>query len=738
MSQGKIELTENALRVLKRRYLAKDKNGEVIEEPEGMFERVARAVAGAEKNWGGKDAEKEWYEKFYGMMASLKFLPNSPTLMNAGRELGQLSACFVLPVMDSMESIFDSLKSAAMIHKSGGGTGFSFSRLRPKNDVVKTTGGIASGPVSFMKVYNGSTEVIKQGGTRRGANMGILRVDHPDIRAFITSKLESGELENFNISVAITDEFMSALEEDRESPLINPRNGEEVGKQSAREIFDLIADTAHRSGEPGVVFIDKIDEANPTPELGKIESTNPCGEQPLLPYESCNLGSINLAKFVKDGGIDMKGLREITEKAVRFLDDVIEINKYPLEEIERMTKENRKIGLGVMGFADLLMSLDVPYDGDEALRMGEKIMSIIAEEAKKASQRLAEERGPFSNFERSTHKDEKPIRNATLTTIAPTGSISIIAGCSSGIEPLFALVFKRKILDGEEFLEGNSIFEKRARGEKFYSEQLMKRVANTGSIKNMEELSDDVRRVFVTALDISPEWHIKMQAAFQKYVDNAVSKTVNFPNDATVGDVKKVYMQAYKLECKGVTIYRYGSRAAQVLYVGEEKGRKEIKPRPRPITTVGTTVKIRTGCGNLYVTINEDNEGLFEIFSQLGKAGGCADSQTEAISRMTSLALRCGIEAGFIIRQLKSIRCPNPVMTPEGMVLSCPDAIAKALERYLRDREEGGAIKITPTLDEFAEEDVRGMVEVCPECGDALFPEGGCLACPSCGYTKCG
>jgi ribonucleoside-diphosphate reductase alpha chain len=482
-----------------------------------------------------------------------------------------------------------------------------------------------------------------------------------------------------------------------------------------------------------VVFIDRINESNPTPDLGKIESTNPCGEQPLLPYESCNLGSINLAKFAKGGGIDEKGLREVTRKAVRFLDDVIEINRYPIEEIEEMTKGNRKIGLGVMGFGDLLMELGIPYDSGEALSMGERLMSIIAEEAKKASKKLAEERGPFPNLERSIFKE--PIRNATLTTIAPTGSISIIAGCSSGIEPLFALVFKRKILDGEEFFEVNPVFEKIAKEEKFYSEELMKRVANTGSIRDMD-LSDDLKRVFATALDVSPEWHIKMQAAFQKHIDNAVSKTVNFPNDATVDDVKKVYMLAYKLGCKGVTIYRYGSRAEQVLYIGEEK--KGIKPRPRPITTVGTTVKIRTGCGNLYVTINEDDEGLFEVFSQLGKAGGCADSQTEAISRLTSLALRSGIEATFIIKQLRSIRCPNPVMTPEGMVLSCPDAIAKAIERYMREKERGVAIKVGPTLEEFSEEEVQGMVEVCPECGDALFPESGCLACPSCGYTKCG
>jgi len=741
-----VELTENAIRVLERRYLRKDEEGKVIETPEEMFRRVAHNVAMSEEIYGGNAEKME--EEFYEIMSNLYFLPNSPTLMNAGTSIQQLSACFVLPVEDSMDKIFETLKHTALIHQSGGGTGFSFSRIRPKGDIARSTGGVASGPISFMKVFNSATDVIKQGGRRRGANMGILRVDHPDIMEFISCKEDTSELTNFNISVAVTDEFMEKVKKGEEYNLINPRTGEAAGKLNAAEVFNKIVENAWKTGEPGVIFIDEINRHNPTPHVGEIESTNPCGEQPLLPYESCNLGSINLSKFVEKGEINWDKLGHVTRTAVRFLDDVIDMNKYPIPEIEKMTKANRKIGLGVMGFADMLIKLSIPYNSEKALETAERVMSFIQEEAKKASIELGLERGSFPNFKGSIYDGKyEAMRNATVTTIAPTGSISIIAGCSSGIEPLFAISFIRNVLDkGDRLHETNPYFEQIARDMGFYSEELMDKIAeNNGSVQGLDEVPEEVQRIFVTALDISPEWHVRMQAAFQKYVDNATSKTINLPENATVDDVRNAYLLAYELKCKGITVYRQGSRPEQVITTGKEEEKESIAPRPRPPVVRGVTRKIATGCGNLYVTMNEDEQGLFEVFARLGKAGGCADAQLEAVGRLVSLCLRSGVKPTEIVRQLKAIRCPNPLLARGGPVLSCPDAIAKALEDYIKGREipqparldlfEGVAEKKEERKVKYTE---KAPVGVCPDCGSPLVYEEGCRICKQCGYSTCG
>jgi ribonucleoside-diphosphate reductase alpha chain len=1134
-----LKLSPAAIAVLKKRYLRKDEKGNVIETPEEMFRRVAKAIAEAEEK--GKE---EWAEKFYQLMESLDFLPNSPTIMNAGTPIGQLSACFVIPVEDDMASIFEAVKATALIHQSGGGTGFSFSRLRPKGDVVRSTGGIASGPVSFMRVFDTATDVIKQGGClsartwvrtpnglqrlssflnsppmgenpvhqevlgrdgfepaflaqdngmaevyciktdlglcleatynhlirvvtedgqigwkmaeeirpgdllvvrlggysgydaplppcpplilpermnpdlaelvgyfiasgglstlsgkperlafsvphdtpdverwleetlrkfglnpvrekdndasslivvhsvalaewwqkagldkkaevpaairtaspeslraflrglfegagdilpngqvrlssiskelieqvqqlllalgivsqvteverkgnglganpryelrishrpslllfsrtigfrselkrqrleeqlsaeklqpmlkdelvredyvytrvtgvekgraytmdievvgsefvangflvhnrRRGANMGILRVDHPDILEFISCKEKEGAFANFNISVAITERFMQALKEDGEYELVNPRNGEVVKRLKAREVFAKIVEGAWRNGEPGVIFLDRINQFNPTPHLGQIESTNPCGEQPLLPYESCNLGSINLSHMVTDDGqIDWEKLERTVKLAVRFLDDVITVNKLPLPQIEEATLRTRKIGLGVMGFADMLIKLGIPYDSEEALSVAERVMEAIAYWSKEESVELAKERGPFPAFEGSIYTQGKlpfpepnsssfdwaglverikkyGIRNAATTTIAPTGSISIIAGCSSGIEPLFALAFTRKhILDEDSFPEINPLFEKVARERGFYNLKIMRKVAETGRIQDMEEIPPDVRRIFVTALDIAPEWHVRMQAAFQRWTDNSISKTINLPFEAKLEDVEKAILLAYELGCKGVTVYRDRSRETQVLNVGVEEKVEEVKaaqpglpgilsPRPRPLITRGTTEKIPLGCGrNLYVTVNEDQVGLCEVFLQVGKSGGCVASQSEAIGRLISLALRSGINPQAIIKQLKGIRCPAPTWHNGGPILSCADAIAKAMERYMKAQrgEETTAPAAVPSSKPTSVVDF-GLSPECPECGSLLEFSEGCVICRNCGYSQCG
>jgi ribonucleoside-diphosphate reductase alpha chain len=736
-----IKLSDNALRVLERRYLTKDGEGKVIETPQELFRRVARHIASAELIYNPKADASLYEEAFYQLMESLEFLPNSPTLMNAGRELGQLSACFVLPIVDSMESIFDAVKYTALIHKSGGGTGFSFSRLRPERDRVGSTGGIASGPVSFMRVFDTTTDVIKQGGMRRGANMAILNVEHPDILRFIEAKINPEALTNFNLSVAVTDKFMKAVEKGTDYNLVNPRTGEVMDKLNAKEVFDKIVDMAWRTGDPGIVFIDEINRHNPTPKLGKIESTNPCGEQPLLPFESCNLGSINLSKMVadKDGQpyINYDKLSQTVKLAVRFLDNVIEVNQFPLPDIEKMTKTTRKIGLGVMGFADMLIQLGIPYDSEQGLVVAEEIAHFISEEADKASIELAQERGVFPAFQESIYNvpDGPRFRNASRTTIAPTGSLSIIANCSSGIEPLFALSYMRHILEGEEFIEVNPYFEEMAKSGGFYSPDLMKQLAAGKKLKDVEEVPEEIKRLFITAHDISPEWHVKMQAAFQKFTDSAVSKTVNFPHDATPEDVAKVYMLAYQEGLKGITIYRDRSRESQVLTVGEgvKKAEGKLAPRKRPKVTRGVTERVNTGCGYIYVTVNFDQQGISEVFSTLGKAGGCAAAQLEAISRLTSLALRSGIDIESIVKHLRGIRCPSIAWEQGHAILSCADAIASVLEKYIREKTA-----TNPDAPSKNPETVKSWAGQCPDCGGPLIYQEGCNICLACGFTKCG
>lgn len=1091
-----LRLSPNALVVLKKRYLKKNEKNEPRETAEELFRRVASAIAEPDAQFEGRDRVEDTASRFYRLMASLDFLPNSPTLMNAGRRLGQLSACFVLPVEDSIESIFEAIKHAAMIHKSGGGTGFSFSRIRPECDKVLSTQGVASGPVSFMTVFDIATETIKQGGTRRGANMGILRVDHPDIEKFITCKTDNERLTNFNISVAITDAFMEAVEHNSEYDLISPRTGQRERSLPARRVFDQIVEAAWKNGEPGVIFLDAMNRFNPTPKVGEIESTNPCvtgdtrlhtdrglvrmselyqsgeplralvdertltgskqgtcfrqatpvfmtarkapvfkvttkagyeiratawhefytaggktrledlhrgdkllvvsgeggfgstgskdlgellglltgkghltsnrggeqatavqnllgsvnvyadglaskvhemisphrhntrdcrakavaapqrerirsviltrllatlgitreikrhvpeviwqgkracvagylrslfeangtlqvsgksltcslhlagskvsllkeiqvllanfgiyssihhrrqhditsisdghggcesphagdpcellidggccdifmekigflreentetyrawrrdnglgktqdfldeivsiepdgfedvfdltqpdqnsvvfnglvtgqcGEQPLLPYESCNLGSINLSHMVKDGTIDYAHLKEVVWNGVHFLDNVIEANKYPLPKIDELTRSNRKIGLGVMGFADMLIALKIPYTSEQAVLAAEEIMSFIQEQSKAASAALGQKRGNFINYPGSVYdRPQTPfMRHATTTTIAPTGTISIIAGCSSGIEPVFAISFIRKVMDNEELLEVHPLFQKVAREKGFYSDDLMKRIAQKGSIQDFAEIPEEVRKVFVVAHDVSPDWHIRIQAAFQKDTDNAVSKTINFPFSATRGEVEDAYLMAFHLGCKGLTIYRDGSRDKQVLNIQRKPQYPQVEPRPRPDKTDGVTERINTGCGKLYVTVNADEYGFCEVFAQMGKAGGCAYSQIEATSRLISLALRSGVKVEAIIRQLMGIRCPSPTWRNGEQVVSCSDAIAKVLNRYAEthiayDSDQMGA---------------------CPDCGAAVEHEGGCIVCRACGFSRC-
>jgi len=731
-----INLTENAVHVLEKRYLKKDKQGQVIETPEQMFRRVAQTIASAELIYNPKADVKAREEEFYQLMANLEFLPNSPTLMNAGRELGQLSACFVIPVDDSMESIFDAVKYTALIHKSGGGTGFSFSRLRPKGDFVKSTSGVASGPVSFMQVFDTTTDVTKQGGTRRGANMAILNVDHPDIMEFITAKDDPTAFTNFNLSVAVTAEFMEAVKAGSGYNLVNPRTKKVVAKLNAKEVFDKIVDMAWKTGDPGIVFIDQINKDNPTPQLGRIESTNPCGEQPLLPYESCNLGSINLVKMLRTTNgtteIDYAKLAETVKIAVRFLDNVIDVNKFPLPEIEKMTKNSRKIGLGVMGFADMLIKLGIPYNSEEALELAEKVMADIQQYATDASVELAQGRGVFPAFGGSVYDDKHigiRVRNATRTTIAPTGTLSIIAGCSSGIEPLFALSYTRNILDGAQLVEVNPYFEEVTKREGFYSVELMQQLAAGVKLRDIDGIPDRIKRLFVTAHEISPEWHVRMQAAFQKSTHNAVSKTVNFPREATREDIANVYKMAYEEGLKGITIYRDRSREAQVLTTGREEKVEGIgiTPRKRSKVTAGVTERVTTGCGYIYVTVNSDDHGIFEVFSHLGKAGGCASAQLEATCRLISLALRAGVDVASVVKQLRGIRCPSIAWEEGKSILSCADAIASVLEKHIG----GDAAK----FEDYGL--AKNLAGQCPDCGNLLVYQEGCYICPTCGYTKC-
>lgn len=747
-----MQIKENGKRVLTERYLLKDENGNIVETIEGLFRRVAHATAEAEKIFDPEADTEKLAQDFYEMMTNLDFLPNSPTLMNAGTTVGQLSACFVLPVEDSMEGIFESVKNMALIHKSGGGTGFSFTKIRPAGAIVSTTGGAASGPISFMKVFNAGTDTVIQGSRRRGANMAVLNVDHPDIRDFIDCKKDNNELNNFNISVGVTEKFMDAAEKGEDYELIDPHNGKITGTLNASEVFNKIVDAAWRNGEPGILFIDRMDRDNIVPGEGKLYSTNPCGEQPLLPYESCNLGSINLSNMVvsDENGktyFDYEHLRKTVRLAVRFLDNIIEINRYPLDIIDKTTKKTRKIGLGIMGWADALLKLEIPYNSEDACELADKFMCMIRDEGRRESEELARERGAFPLFAESTYAKNgaAPLRNGTITTIAPTGSISIIAGCSSGVEPIFAYAYIRKVMDGTELPEVNPILEEVLRKRGLYSDELMRKIAQQGSLAHIPEIPEDIRNIFVSAHDISPKDHIRMQAAFQKYTDNAVSKTVNFPHDATREEVAEVYRLAYRLGCKGTTIYRDGSRDEQVLNIGSTEPKKEPeKPmkRERPKTVTGITERMRIGCGNLYVTVNCDENGLCEVLTTTGKAGGCP-SQSDATAMLISLGLRSGIEPETIINELRGIRCPSTISKQDMDCLSCPDAIARVMKKefekeQMLNEEAMMFYDMEYTGDEGQEPSENGFSE-CPECHQmTLTYQDGCSICLNCSYSKCG
>ncbi|HZE36529.1 MAG TPA: vitamin B12-dependent ribonucleotide reductase [Candidatus Eisenbacteria bacterium] len=748
--------SEPALRVLRERYLIRH-DGEVVETPEEMCWRVALAIARAEEGFGRSAAGVgEVAAAFYDMMVEGQFLPNSPTLMNAGKDNHlQYSACYVLPVGDSMPEIFDSVKAAAIIHQSGGGTGFAFSRLRPKNDLVRSTGGRASGPVSFLRVFNAATEAVKQGGTRRGANMGVLRVDHPDILEFIECKLDGG-VTNFNISVAVTDAFMAALEAGGDYELINPRTGQGVGTLSARDIFDRIVHAAWRTGDPGLIFIDRINAspANPTPELGQIEATNPCGEQPLLPNEACNLGSLNVAQFARQGdnrwAMDWEELERVVRLAVRFLDDVIEVNPYPLPEIDATVKANRRIGLGIMGWADLLFALEIPYDSQEALDLAERLIAFVEEKGHDQSARLAEERGPFPNWPRSIYGHGRPLRNSTVTTIAPTGTISMIAGCSSGIEPVFALAFEHRVKGAEtervlRFVSQS--FERLGRERGFYSDALMEEVARRGSLHGIPGVPDEARAVFKTAHEIHWSWHVRHQAAFQRHTDNGVSKTINLPTDAAVGDVADAYLLAWREGCLGITVFRDGCKGAQVLNLGvggdavvQGGTLNERVVKPRPHSLAGATYRMETPIGTAFITVNETPGGdPFEVFVQVGKAGSDTMAVAEALGRLISLVLRLPSPLSAqrrleeVISQLSRIGGGQPTGFGAAKVLSLPDALARTLGEHI-GVERGDAAAATGA----AVGARRRVGDLCKECGQATFVyEEGCKKCLSCGFNEC-
>jgi ribonucleoside-diphosphate reductase alpha chain len=820
------ELSENARTVLKRRYLVKNDAGKPVEEPQDLFWRVARTIASADATYGASaGAVEELSEAFYELMATRVWMPNSPTLMNAGRPLGQLSACFVLPVDDALSNgqsgIYDTLRHMALVHQSGGGTGFSFSRLRPQNDVVRSTMGVASGPVSFMSLYDSSTEVVKQGGTRRGANMGILRVDHPDILEFVKCKDDTTKITNFNISVAVTDAFMEAVEAGRPYDLVHPRTGEVVGQLDAREVFQTVVHGAWKTGEPGVFFVDQANHYNPVPHLGGYEATNPCGEQPLLPYDVCNLGSVNVGAFVADGEVDWDGLRRTVHLCTHFLDNVIDVNRYPLPEITDLATRIRRIGLGVMGWADFLIGLGVPYNSDEAIDWARRLMQFVDEEAKVESERLAAQRGVFPEWEQSIWGPDascardaagnrvrpmRRLRNCNLTTVAPTGTISIIAGCASGIEPLFAVAFMRNQA-GVLMPDVNEAFVAIARLEGWHSEELIRRIAEEGHI-HFPEVPERWQDVFVTAHDVSPEWHIRMQAAFQEYTDSAISKTCNFPNEATEDYVREIYEMAHRLGCKGVTVYRDGSRDLQVLSTGKTAKRvqeqagatdralrhaevAELKStvaeleaelqitkrrlhevesenlqrrakRSRPELLRGTTRRLETPLGTLYVTVTEDDRGQpFEVFMSLGKAGGALMADVEAIGRLISLALRSGVPIKEIHRQLRMISSDRVVGLGPHKVLSVPDAIGIAIERWMQDKqgvqqdllEASATSSDAPTpaqakprpaagtegeLYEFDSLNAEQHAGACPDCGSQLEFAEGCMKCHVCGFSECG
>jgi ribonucleoside-diphosphate reductase alpha chain len=810
----KLDLNANALTVLERRYLVKDDHGKPAETPEDLFWRVARNVAAPDRSYGASDrAVESLAETFFELMATRVWMPNSPTLMNAGRPLGQLSACFVLPVEDALSNgrsgIYDTLRAMALVHQSGGGTGFSFSRLRPKNDVVRSTMGVASGPVSFMKLYDASTDVVKQGGTRRGANMGILRVDHPDVLEFISCKDDLTQVTNFNISVAVTDAFMAALEAGTAYDLIHPKTGKVVGQLDAREVFRKIIHGAWKTGEPGVFFIDRANQYNPVPRLGSYEATNPCGEQPLLPYDVCNLGSINVGLFVKDGDVDWERLRTAVHLCTHFLDNVIDANKYPLEEIDELAKRIRRIGLGIMGWADLLVELGIPYNADAGVALGRRLMEFVDEESKVASEKLAEQRGVFPEWERSIWGPDttaarnaqgerirpmRRLRNCNLTTVAPTGTISIISGCSSGIEPLFAVAFMRNQA-GVLMPDVNEQFVAIAKREGWYSEALVTQIAEAGHI-HFDAVPAKWQRVFVTAHDVTPEWHIRMQAAFQDFTDSAISKTCNFPNAATEDDVEQIYRLAFRLGCKGVTVYRDGARENQVLSTGstakkvQEQGKDVLAEalgriaeletelgrtraqlhdveaenlqrrakRSRPDLLKGSTRRVETPLGTMYVTITEDDKGQpFEVFMSLGKAGGALMADVEAIGRLISLALRSGIPLTEIYRQLRGISSDRAVGLGPNKIMSVPDAIGIAIEKWMQERQgvqqdllappspsqapvagAGAPVAMGAEAMERVARSDQDFIGACPDCGSQLAFIEGCAKCHVCGFSECG
>src|SRR6059036_4280239 len=747
--------TEPALRVLRERYLLR-KDGEVIETPEEMCWRVALSIAAGEARYGrSRVAVREIAAAFYEVMVDGDFLPNSPTLMNAGKGNGlQYSACYVLPVVDSMEEIFDSVKAAAIIHKSGGGTGFAFSRLRPKDDIVASTGGRASGPISFLRVFNSATEAVKQGGTRRGANMGILRVDHPDILEFIECKLDGG-ITNFNISVAATTGFMDALERGEDYNLVNPHTGAIVRQLSAREVFGRIVSAAWRTGDPGMVFLDRINAspANPTPEIGQIEATNPCGEQPLLPNEACNLGSLNVSKFARraENGemtIDWDEMERVVRLAVRFLDDVIEMNPYPLPEIDATVKSNRRIGLGLMGWADLLFTMGIPYDSQEAIDLADRLMAFVKEKSHDQSAKLAEERGPFPNWSQSIYKNDRQHRNSTVTTIAPTGTISMIAGCSSGIEPIFALAFEHRVKqpDGERVLTFvNETFERIAKEQGFYSDALMRAIAKRGALHDIPGVPEDARRIFRTSHEIGYEWHVRHQAAFQRYTDNGVSKTINLPHGASEEDVARAYLLAWELGCLGITVFRDGCKGEQVLNVGIKK---EVPVptaapsviRPRPHSLKGSTYRTDTPIGTAFITVNETpDDDPFEVFVQVGKGGSDTMAVAEALGRLISLVLRLPSPLSprrrleEVISQLAWIGGGQPTGFGAAKVLSLPDALARTLGEHI-----GIGRGPAPEAAKTPEGGRRRVGDLCKECGQAtLVYEEGCKKCLSCGFNEC-
>jgi len=841
---GPVSLSANARTVLEKRYLVKNEKGKPVEQPEDLFWRVATVVADADRRYGATDgAVQAVAEEFYFLMTERRFEPNSPTLMNAGRPLGQLSACFVLPVEDALANgkngIYDTLGAMALIHQSGGGTGFSFSRLRAKGSMVRSTTGVASGPVSFMKLYDASTDAVKQGGTRRGANMGILRVDHPDIMEFITCKEDLTQVTNFNISVAVTRKFMDAVKANGSYDLVDPGTQKVVGQLDARMVWDKMILGAWRTGEPGVFFVDEANRYNPVPHLGKYEATNPCGEQPLLPYDVCNLGSINVGRYVTNGRMDWGAFRQDIHLSTHFLDNIIDVNKYPLPEIDNLSKRIRRIGLGVMGFADALIKLGIAYDTDEGVAFGKRVMEFVDVEGKKESERLAKERGTFPEWAQSIWgpdetcaRDEngqrirpmQMLRNCNVTTVAPTGTISIIAGCSSGLEPLFAVAFMRNQA-GVMMPDVNEDFVNIAKAEGWYSDELMERIAKTGSVVH-PEVPARWQQVFVTANQIAPEWHIRMQAAFQEHCDSAISKTTNFAHTATIEDVRKIYEMAYDMNCKGVTVYRDGSRDNQVLSTGAtdaaakardaaaqprreedraaladlhstiaekdaeiERLKKQLyeveaenlqrrAKRSRPDKLRGTTIRKDTPLGTMFVNITEDEKGQpFEVFLTLGKAGGSAMADAEAMGRLISLALRSGIPLPAIHKQLRGISSDRAVGLGPNKVLSLPDAIGIAIEEWHRDRVAGVQQELLPSsqapvnggglapnadmvtsmthqvppalrstgstagemeLQFGLAHSAEAYIGTCPDCGSQMEYAEGCVKCHVCGFSECG